>query len=232
MTSEEIVLLDHLASDILVLTDNELPEYAKHYKWMCEIFEEEVYFRRNGTYRLDKVADAIREVYSDPDFMGRYMGGLMLSQVLWINHANCALFFIETFLKSLNGRFDYLEIGPGHGLFAAYAARDPACASMTAWDVSPTSLKHSEASLRKMGVKRPVKMACHDIAKDKMKNVDCFDVVVISEVLEHLEQPDRAMNTVANALRLAELHLSIFPSIVQRRIIFFISASKTSMRIG
>ena len=191
------------------------------------------YFRRNGTYRLDKVADAIREVYSDPDFMGRYMGGLMLSQVLWINHANCALFFIETFLKSLNGRFDYLEIGPGHGLFAAYAARDPACASMTAWDVSPTSLKHSEASLRKMGVKRPVKMACHDIAKDKMKNVDCFDVVVISEVLEHLEQPDRAMNTVANALRpggVAFVNIPINSPAPDH--IFSSQPTKTSMRIG
>lgn len=197
----EIALLDQIAEKILILTSGQLERYASHYRWMCDqFFREEVYFRRHRHYRLTSFADAQREVYSNEEFMTRYMEGLMLSQVLWSNHARGAIYFVNEFLASLTQPFDYLEIGPGHGLFAAYAAKHPLCRGFTGWDVSPTSLAHSSDSLKRLGANRQMHFECRDILRSEV-NRSSHDVVVISEVLEHLQYPSRALATVFDVMR-------------------------------
>lgn len=197
----DLSVLNELAGKILTLTDGALDRYAEHYRWMCDqFFREEVYFRRHKRYRLKKFEDALREVYGNESFMSKYMEGLMLSQVLWSNHARGAAFFVSEFLRSLDKPFDYLEIGPGHGLFAAYAARHPLCRGFTGWDVSPTSLEHCGASLKRLGVERQMRLECRDIIRSDGEP-SSHDIVVISEVLEHLEDPARALATVRNSVR-------------------------------
>lgn len=199
--AKELGVVEQLAEKILLLIGNDLDRYAANYRWMCDqFFREEVYFRRHRKYRLEKFADAQTMVYGNEEFMKQYMEGLMLSQVLWTNHARGAVYFIDDFLSSLTAPFDYLEIGPGHGLFAAYAANHPLCRGFAGWDVSLTSLKHTQESLKKMGIQRELTIECRDIVQVEDADGD-RDVVVISEVLEHLEEPSRALATVRNALR-------------------------------
>jgi 2-polyprenyl-3-methyl-5-hydroxy-6-metoxy-1,4-benzoquinol methylase len=198
---ETLAALERISERILALIGGELDRHVGNYRWMCEqFFREEVYFRRHGYYRLSSFAEAEHEVYSNPNFMTRYMDGLLLSQVLWSNHANGAAFFIDRFLPEIATPFDCLEIGPGHGLFAGFAASHPLCRRMTGWDVSPTSLEHTRASLVRMGIDRPIDLVLRDVLRAELSGPE-FDVAVISEVLEHLEEPDRALATLFDVLR-------------------------------
>ena len=196
-----LAAIERLSQRILALIGGELDRYVGNYRWMCEqFFREEVYFRRHGRYRLSSFAEAEHEVYSNANFMACYMDGLLLSQVLWSNHVNGAAFFIDRFLPTITEPFDYLEIGPGHGLFAGFAASHPLCRGLTGWDVSLTSLEHTRASLTRMGVERPIDLVRRDVLRAEIARPE-FDVGVISEVLEHLEEPALALATLFDVLR-------------------------------
>ena len=166
------------------------------YRWMCERFlEEEIHFRRTGAYRLSTFEEAAREVYDDPEVMSRYMGGLLLSQVIWLNHANVSQYFVEGFLPGLKDGYRHVEIGPGHGLNLFFAANDPRCAELTALDVSDTSLEATRRSLDELGVKREVRLDKRSVL-DPLTGSPTYDSIVISEVLEHLETPDVALRNL------------------------------------
>ena len=98
--------------------------FAADYRWTCErLRDEELFFHREGRYRLSTFAEADREVYSNPEYMGRYVNGLLLSQLLWYNHAATFEMFLNRVLGGARAPFDYLEVGPGHGLMVYFAAK-------------------------------------------------------------------------------------------------------------
>ena len=66
---------------------------ARDYRYLCQriVLPEEMHFRRHGRYRLESFAEALRTVYNNKPFMTRYMNGLLLSDVIWINHCRCMM---------------------------------------------------------------------------------------------------------------------------------------------
>lgn len=173
---------------------------AADYRWTCDrLRDEELYFHREGRYRLSTFAEANAEVYSDHAYMGRYVNGLLLTQVLWYNHVATFTMFLNDVLGKAETPFDYLEVGPGHGLMVYFAAQSALCQSLQAWDVSSVSLRETRAALHKLGLTKPVDLVETDIlAAERPKSK--FDLIVISEVLEHLEAPDRALGFLRDAL--------------------------------
>ena len=180
------------------IAGGDLARLVRGYRWMCEMFlSEELEFRRTGHYRYASFADTNREVYQDQALMARYMDGLLLSQVLFSNHAKAVAFY-RTFLARNRQGYQHLEIGPGHGLLLYYGAVDPRCAAVTAWDVSPTSLDHTRSCLQSLRIERPVSLAVNDILATSGKGE--YDSVVCSEVLEHLETPKEALRSIRSVL--------------------------------
>ncbi len=178
-----------------------LPRFARGYRWTCDrLRDEEIFFHRNGRYRLATFAQAWDEVYSKPEIMAPYVDGLLLSQILWFNHVGTFEMFLGRVLGAIEAPFDYLEIGPGHGLMAALAAGHPHARTIAAWDVSAVSLHETEAALRTLGVTRPVSLREVDILAATAPDTQ-YDLIVISEVLEHLEDPARALAFLRAALR-------------------------------
>src|ERR1019366_2819581 len=109
--------LEDLAKQIHALGGSRLPDICDNYDFICKIVrEEEIFFRRHGKYRLENFADANRLVYADTEYMSKYMDGLLLTQIYWSNHSACYRFYKEIFLGNAPKGYDYLEIGPGHGL--------------------------------------------------------------------------------------------------------------------
>jgi 2-polyprenyl-3-methyl-5-hydroxy-6-metoxy-1,4-benzoquinol methylase len=108
--------------------------------------------------------------------------------------------FLNRVLDLPKTDIDYLEVGPGHGLMVYFAAQSPHIKSLEAWDVSAVSLRETQAALDKLQLKRPVSLTEVDIlsAADTGRQ---FDLIVISEVLEHLERPDTALKFLHKALR-------------------------------
>jgi len=193
-------LTEENAELILRIEAGATQRLARGYRWLCEmIAEEELFFRRTATYRNTSFADVDGRVYQDRDAMGRYMDGLLVSEVLWIQHARAMFFYVDTFLPSLPQESRHLEVGPGHGLLLYHAAMNPRCACLTGWDVSPASLDQTAACLNMMQITNSLVLERRDIMTPV--NVEQpFDSIVVSEVLEHLEQPEDALRNLHGCL--------------------------------
>lgn len=176
-------------------------QFASDYRWTCDrLRDEELFFHREGRYRLSTFAEANAEVYSNAEYMGRYVNGLLLTQILWYNHIATFEMFLNGVLASRTAPFDYLEVGPGHGLMVYFAAQSPLCRSLEAWDVSAVSLRETRAALDTLGLDKPVSLVETDILQAKRPGRQ-FDLVVISEVLEHLETPKTALGFLRDCVK-------------------------------
>lgn len=192
--------------DLADKTHNGLEGLVKDYRFLCEeiVLPEELHFRRHGSYRLTSFEDAFETVYSDKHFMTRYMNGLLVSDVVWINHCKCMMTYADDFLPDLTKAADLLEIGPGHGLLLYLSDAADNLGSVTAWDISDASLDLAAQTLDVLQAKRPVHFQKRNIFDPEIMGPDCadrFDGVVFSEVLEHLEAPQQALDVLFHICR-------------------------------
>src|SRR5262249_50217938 len=154
--------------------------------------------RRHDSYRLKTFEDAL-QVYDDALFMTRYMNGLLVSDVLWVNHCRGLQHYAEVYLNGLNFGAQLLEIGPGHGLLLYLAAKNPRIGDLFAWDISQRSLDMSRHAVTALGATKPVRFEMRNILDNSImepRNANLFDGIVFSEVLEHLEEPDKAIRAL------------------------------------
>jgi SAM-dependent methyltransferase len=199
-TPETLDTTEVAAAAVRKLMAGDDRRFAEDYRWTCDrLREEELFFHREGRYRLSTFAEAVAEVYSDTDYMRRYTSGLLVTQVLWYNHIATLEMFLRRVLGVAAGPFDYLEVGPGHGLMTYFAAVAPLSRALEVWDVSAVSLKETRAALDRLGVTKPVSLVETDILRAPPPRPG-FDLVVISEVLEHLERPGAALRVLRSAI--------------------------------
>ena len=192
---------EQLAALVVKLTDSNLSRHLEDYKWMCaEFVQEELYFRRHGKYRLSTFKEAFDTVYGDDTYMARYVRGILISQFIWSPHALAFDFFRTAFLPSMPKNARYLEVGPGHGLFLYFAAQEPHVAEIVAWDISQSSIAATNRAIEKLGVTKDVSLIEQDVLLAATEP-DSFDGAVISEVLEHLEDPRTALSTLYSSLK-------------------------------
>lgn len=174
------------------------------YRFVCDelVLVEEIHFRREGRYRLSTFAEANAQVYANAPLMKRYMNGLLVTNVLWLNHCQAMNDYINDYLPRLKPGSDHLEIGPGHGIFLYLAALQPNVASLTGWDLSPASIAKTTGALATLGVERPVKLIEQDMfAVTDPADAEMVDSIVMSELLEHVEDPVAALRSAARSLR-------------------------------
>jgi 2-polyprenyl-3-methyl-5-hydroxy-6-metoxy-1,4-benzoquinol methylase len=197
----ELRLCEQLAAQILKLAGNELDAYLGAYDFICDRqTEEELHFRRHNAYRLRTARDAAREVYQNPLYMRNYMRGLLMTQVFWANHTGSLGFYAERFLACNPPGYSLLEIGPGHGLLFSRAAADPRAGRITGWDVSSTSIAQSREALARLGIVDGYALEVRDLF-DAIDTGQVFDALVFSEILEHLEEPGRALQVIRGLMR-------------------------------
>ncbi|BCH33746.1 SAM-dependent methyltransferase [Mesorhizobium sp. L-8-10] len=198
MDDAQAASLDEFAGHIARLVGDELEEHVEDYVWLCsQQVNEELHFRRHGRYRLNTFEEAYRDVYSNKEYMTRYMNGLLMTQLWWSNHTRAMEFYRTSFLASNTEGYSHLEIGPGHGLFLYFAAADPRAGKVSAWDISDASIAMTAKALRRLGLAEQPALELRDLFRGP---VGSFDSLVFSEVLEHMEKPAETLALVRSLL--------------------------------
>lgn len=153
-----------------------------------DTLEETKFFIEHGHYRYKSFNQVKDKVYFNEDYMRKYMIGLALSSYIWIAHIKVRKYF-ENYLNSRAKSNNYFEIGPGHGEFFTKALKSLKFDYYLGLDLSPTSCE-----LTKNMVENQVKNLinkCEFLCKDffKFEFDKKADLIVIGEVLEHVEKP-------------------------------------------
>jgi 2-polyprenyl-3-methyl-5-hydroxy-6-metoxy-1,4-benzoquinol methylase len=164
------------------------------YLKMCkDMVKSQIYFMKTGKYPMNRADSAFSEIYNNSKEMISYMIGLGMSQYLWETHYEMFLFFRNHLAKEGQRINNYLEVGPGHGLFLSYTlSQINRNANIMAVDISPFSLQISKSIINHFHPDNTVQFIeknIFDFGEDK-----AFDFITMGEVLEHVEHPDELLN--------------------------------------
>lgn len=186
---------------------------CEDYRYFCQdmILEAELFFRRNGRYQRSTFEEANRDIYSNPTVMQKYMNGLLLSGVFWHNHAYALKFYKSQFLPMLPQGYTHLEIGPGHGALLHMTLENSRSGDVYGWDVSPGAIEATRRTLELVGSGKKANLVLQDMF-DAPAHADRFDSIVVSELLEHLEDPARALRSLITYLKPGGLILVNMPA--------------------
>lgn len=191
---------DRMAAAVLELAADDVRGTAEDYRWLCDrIREEELHFARTDAYRFSSFAETSAHVYADDAFMKRYMNGLLFSHVLWFMHASSLHFFAQRLAARVQRGGKVLEVGSGHGLLLFLALRDLGLREAVAWDLSPVSLEHTRAALARLGAEGRARFAVQDMHQAEATG-EQFELVILSHLLEHLDEPVPALETTRKLL--------------------------------
>lgn len=191
---------DEVAKVVLTLAGDHARKVAEDYRWLCEVIrEEELNFARTDAYRYATFAETNAHVYSDDVFMERYMHGLLLSHVLWYMHTSSLQFFLGRLAARVQPGGRLMEVGSGHGLLIYLALTKLGMREAVAWDISAVSLDQTKAALGLLGMGDRARYAIQDMHTIE-QGAEQFDLIILSHLLEHLEQPVDALQKIRHAV--------------------------------
>lgn len=157
-------------------------------KMISDMHEQRNNFIKSGKYSNSSFKDVEMEIYSNPEIINYHMHGLTLAQFLWFDQYERILFFSKNLLKYFNDGFKYLEVGGGHGLYIWQAIKIlHKNVKFDLVDISQSSLNLA----RGINHNHNINFILKDIYDFKAN--DIYDFITVGEVLEHLEDPGRAL---------------------------------------
>lgn len=161
-----------------------------------DTLKEQVFFIKHKRYRYSTYEEVASYVYQNDEYMSKYMYGLALTSFLWPNHLQVFKFFRDKLPKDSKG--NYLDIGPGHGLFMMEAMRLSSYINFWGIDISPTSVEITQNILSSghFGQFKNFNIINDDFLS--WNTNEKFDAIVMGEVLEHVENPRDFLYKVQN----------------------------------
>lgn len=192
--------LSRTLNHTFLATDEARSEAARAYNRMCmDILREQIRFKKTGTYLISDAPAAYDAVYSRDEVMRYYIVGLLLSYMFWPNHYQLFRFFKRLLQRRQVRR--YLEVGAGHGLFVAEAMKRFPDLEVTVMDISETSISVAREMLKTFQIDPSrVKFIQADFLEVELQG-EGYDLVVMGEVLEHVNQAPEFMRRARQLLR-------------------------------
>lgn len=173
-------------------------EYAIdcYLRMIADFLTETLDFEKTGKYSSSSFEEVNARVYSNPGVMEYYMHGLLLTQFIWAHHYELLKFFAHQLDSIPAGEKQYLEIGGGHGLYATLAQEHlKGNWNYSVVDISPTSLELS----KNFAGSDNVKFVLADVFT--LMNDSLADLIVMGEVLEHVEDPGALLRKLRELLK-------------------------------
>jgi len=173
----------------------------KAYLKLCtDMMVSQKYFLKFKKYPIDDEKVAYKKVYDNVNKMKSYMIGVAMSQFLWPTLYAMYSFFIEKISNENSKIKNYLEIGPGHGLFLIQALKKlKKGTNFEIVDISKTSVQITKSIIDFL-VKREKKINYTIRNIFDFKSSNKFDFITIGEVLEHVTKPQKILKQLNNLI--------------------------------
>ena len=135
---EEFVFFSML---IFKIVESDFNDFINSYKcFFNQIMEEQILFMNSKKYSRDNFREVYENLYNNDTEMSLYLKVLLISQMLWSNHAKSIISF-KKFININKKKLNFLEIGAGHGLYTFLACKNDLINKVSVWDVSRESLR-------------------------------------------------------------------------------------------
>lgn len=148
-------------------------------------------FRHDQEVYAKHYADGTEEMYDGPDFN--------YEPPEFINHVRFQQ--IAEQVAKLGPGKTVIDYGCAHGQFTNYLAKEYPELNFIGIDVSPAAIKCAEEKMTEMELKNVDYVLEDWLATDHNINMDC-DLIILGEILEHVPDPVKFMDTVRNVVGL------------------------------
>ena len=161
-------------------------------------------YERSGQYENRSYEEVNASLYSQRSEMDDYLWGVYLTNTLWAHHMELTLFYIDRFLSTQgdpNQEFKIVELAPGHGGWGQMALDTFPNATLSGYDISPSSMAIARSLADASGVgQRAEYFQCNAL---DMVNRDggYADLCICNFLVEHLETPQDLLHSIAHVLK-------------------------------
>ena len=128
------------------------------------------------------------------------MHGLLFSHVLWYMHASSLHFFRQRLEVRAPRGGRVLEVGSGHGLLLYLAYTDFGLAEAHGWDLSEVRSPRHATRSPSLGRSATISISVFRICITSSPSGEKFDLVILSHILEHLDDPVSALLKMRDAV--------------------------------
>lgn len=176
-------------------------EQAKHY--MVDYIKGMMKFLQKGSYSNGTYEEIQEAVYDNEEKMlNIYLPGLILAHAVTILvYTKCHLFFNE-FLNKLKPGAAGVDVGFGEGFYLLEILENIKDSKCYGFDISTHSLKFAPRLFKQAEIdEKRYSLSIGDIRKKLPLDDNSMDFAVIAEVIEHITNPENALNELARVLK-------------------------------
>lgn len=154
-----------------------------------------------GRFASSSFAEAHAAVYSQRAVMDDYLWGVYLTNFLWAHHLELMAVFQDRFVATLPPRAHVVELAPGHGGWGVWALHARPDATLSGFDIAPSSLDIAQRIAAAAGVGDRARYTQADVRTLADGPADTADALICCFLVEHLEQPAELFEVVRHALK-------------------------------
>lgn len=166
-----------------------------------EVIFAQARYEAAGRYASASFAEANAEVYSQRSVMDEYLWGVYLTNFLWAHHMEIMGMFQDRFLAPIPDGARIVELAPGHGGWGVWALHARPTATLTAFDISPSSMAIATRIATAAGVADRASYTLQNVLALSELPEASFDALICSFLVEHLEEPHRLFEVVQRVLK-------------------------------
>ncbi len=164
-----------------------------------EFLELQIELHKTGRYKYSSFEEVEREVYNNPEVMGnRYLYGLFLSQIFWVNHYKILIFFEDLFCKFNKDNGVFLEVPTGTGIYSSIFMKNNLRWEFFGCDLSQSSINFSKNLIK---IRNNRDLEINNVNVFDLDENKKFDKIICGELLEHLEEPEKLLKKLKNLLK-------------------------------
>ena len=161
----------------------------------------QIRYEAAGRYESRSFAEVQASHYSQDEQMSEYLWGVYAANFLWAHHVELCLQYHDRFLRRLPRGAHIVEIAPGPGGWGLWALKTVPDATVSGFDISPSSIAIATAMAAAAGVSDRAQYEERDALSLGDLEEDSADAVISCFLLEHLEEPRKVFDVVRHVLR-------------------------------